>query len=209
MADYNVNHVAKVGHLKTVLQDTKARLADPIKFVSVANNTVSFFKTADGSGTAAFSFNFPSELVLDQLKTTFVANFAWSSATYPGSTNPNLDGKPVLVIAVKETDAAGTVTTTYSFLNMEDLVDIYTAADNSITINGYTVAVKINPDANNRLTLTATGLKVDVDDKADKDADAVEGNIAVFDASGNPVDSNTTFATDAEITALITEVYGA
>lgn len=209
MPDYNVNHVAKVGHLKTLLQDTKARLADTIKYVSVAGHTVSFFKTADGSGTAAFSFNFPSELVLDQLKTTFVGNFAWSSATYPGSTNPNLDGKPVLVIAVKDTDAAGTVTTTYSFLNMETLVDIYTAADNSIAVNGYRIAVKIDPAQGNRLTLTANGLMVDVSDKADKDTTAVEGNIAVFDASGNPVGSDTTFATDTEITAMITDVYGA
>ncbi|MBQ6737211.1 MAG: hypothetical protein IJP41_01990, partial [Synergistaceae bacterium] len=109
--DYNVTHAAKVGHLKQLLQDTKVRLTDTIKFVSCANNTISFFKTADGSGTAAFSFNFPSELVLDQLKTKFVGNFVWSSATYPGSTNPELDGKPVLVIAIKETDAAGTATT--------------------------------------------------------------------------------------------------
>ncbi|MBR0075155.1 MAG: hypothetical protein IJP96_05335 [Synergistaceae bacterium] len=207
--DYNVTHAAKVGHLKQLLQDTKVRLADTIKFVSCANNTVSFFKTADGSGTAAFSFNFPSELVLDQLKTKFVGNFVWSSATYPGSTNPELDGKPVLVIAIKETDAAGTATTSYSFLNMESLVDIYTAADKSITINGYTIGVKIDPAQGNRLTLTANGLMVDVSDKADKDTDAVAGNIAIFDENGNPIDSGTTFATDTEITAMIADVYGA
>lgn len=207
--DYNVTHAAKVGHLKQLLQDTKVRLTDTIKFVSCANNTVSFFKTADGSGTAAFSFNFPSELVLDQLKTKFVGNFVWSSATYPGSTNPELDGKPVLVIAIKETDAAGTATTSYSFLNMESLVDIYTAADKSITINGYTIGVKIDPAQGNRLTLTANGLMVDVSDKADKDTDAVAGNIAIFDENGNPIDSGTTFATDTEITAMIADVYGA
>ena len=207
--DYNVTHAAKVGHLKQLLQDTKVRLADTIKFVSCANNTVSFFKTADGSGTAAFSFNFPSELVLDQLKTKFVGNFVWSSATYPGSTNPELDGKPVLVIAIKETDAAGTATTSYSFLNMESLVDIYTAADKSITIDGYTIGVKIDPAQGNRLTLTANGLMVDVSDKADKDTDAVAGNIAIFDENGNPIDSGTTFANNAEITAMIADVYGA
>ncbi len=209
MADYNVNHIAKVGHLKTVLQDTKARLADTLKYVSVANNKVSFFKTADGSGTAAFSFDFPSELVLDQLKTTFVSNFAWSSATYPGSTNPNLDGKPVLVIAVKDTDAAGTVTTTYSFLNMESLVDIYTAADASIVINGYKIAVKIDPAQGNRLTLTANGLMVDVSDKADKITGATENEVALFDANGNLKRSETTFATNEEVTAMIADVYGA
>ena len=207
--EYNINHIAKVGHLKLLLQDTKTRLADAIKYVSVANNTVSFFKTTDGSGTAAFSFSFPNELVLDQLHTTFVSNFTWSAQTYPGSTDPDLDGKPVLVIAIKDTDAAGTVTTTYSFLNMYSLIDTYTAADNSITINGYQVSVKINQDANNRLELTETGLKVNVDDKAARDTDAVEGDIAVFDENGNPVDSGTAFATDTEVNAMIADVYSA
>ena len=206
--EYNINHAAKVGHLKLLLQDTKARLADTIKYVSVENNTVSFYKTADGSGTAAFSFNFPAELVLDQLHTTFVPNFVFSAETYPGATNPSLDGKPVLVIAVKETNG-GIATITYSFMDMTSLVDVYTAADNTITINGYTVAVKVNPAANNRLQATASGLMVDVDDKADKDADAVEGNIAVFDDNGNPVDSGTTFASDTEINAMIADVYSA
>ena len=206
MPDYNVNHIAKVGHLKTLLQDTKTRLADTIKYVSVANNTVSFFKTADGSGTAAFSFDFPAELVLDQLKTQFVSNFVFSTETYPGATNPNLDGKPVLVIAVKEKNGE-IITTSYSFLNMETLVDIYTAADTSITINGYTIAVKIDPAQGNHLTLTASGLLVDVSDKADKVANAVAGDIATLDANGNLADSGTTFATDAEITAMIADVY--
>ena len=205
--DYDVTHAAKVGHLKQLLQDTKVRLADTIKFVSCANNTVSFFKTADGSGTAAFEFSFPNELVLDALKTTFVPNFVFSAETYPGATNPSLDGKPVLVIAVKETTAAGVVTTTYNFLNMGDLVDIYTAADASVTINGYTIAVKIDPAQGNRLTLTANGLMVDVSDKADKVANATAGDIATLDANGNLVDSKTTFATDTEVAAMIADVY--
>ena len=147
--------------------------------------------------------------MLDQLKTKFEPNFVFNAETYPGATNPSLDGKPVLVIAVKDTTAAGTVTVTYSFLNMETLVNIYTAADASITINGYTIAVKIDPAQGNRLKLTANGLMVDVSDKADKDSDAVEGNIAVFDDNGNPVDSDTTFATDTEVTAMIADVYSA
>lgn len=208
MPDYNVNHVAKVGHLKQLLQDTKARLADTIKYVSVVNNSVCFFKTADGSGTAAFSFDFPAEMVLDQLKTKFVANFVYDAAEYPDTTDPDLDGKPVLVIAVKNSNG-GIVTTSYSFLNMESLIDIYTAADNSILINGYAISVKIDPAQGNHLTLTASGLLVDVSDKADKVANATAGDIATLDAAGNLVDSGTTFATDAEITALIAEVYSA
>ena len=206
--EYNVTHIAKVGHLKLLLQDTKARLADTIKYVSVSGNTVSFFKTADGSGTAAFSFDFPSELVLDQLHTKFEPNFTFSAETYPGATNPSLDGKPVLVIAVKETNG-GITTTTYSFLNMHTLVDIYTAADNSITINGYQVSVKISPDAGNALALRNNGLYVDISGKADKDTDAVVDNVAVFDANHNPVDSGHAIATSTEVTAMLDSVWGA
>ena len=49
--------------------------------------------------------NLPSEQFLDLTKTTYVDSFTWSSTTYPNSTNPNLDGKPVLVLALKMTAA--------------------------------------------------------------------------------------------------------
>lgn len=60
----------------------------------------------------------PADQFLDLAKTTFVNPFTWSNVLYPGSIDPNLDGKPVLVLAL--TDGTNT---TYSFLNMEDLVD--------------------------------------------------------------------------------------
>ena len=182
--------------------------ASAIHSGSVSGNTVSFYTSTDQSGTAIFSFDFPAELVLDQLKTTFVDDFAWSATTYPDTTNPNLDGKPVLVIAVKETNG-GIVTTSYSFLNMEDLVDIYSAADNSITINGYNVSVKISPDAGNALELKSNGLYVDISGKADKVTNATAGNIASLDANGNLADSGHAIATDAEVTAMLDEVFGA
>ena len=51
--------------------------------------------------TPACSIDIPTEYLLDQAKTTFVQEFAYSEELYPGSTNPELDGKPVLVMAVK------------------------------------------------------------------------------------------------------------
>ena len=57
--------------------------------------------TVTQESTALAYFDFPEKLFLDQAGTTVVENFAWSAATYPGSTNPNLDGKTVLVLAVK------------------------------------------------------------------------------------------------------------
>lgn len=64
-----------------------------IKSLGVDGNTVNFYTSTDKSGTAAFSVDFPSELFLDQTKTTFVAKFKFDAATYPGATDPKLDGK--------------------------------------------------------------------------------------------------------------------
>ena len=72
-----------------------------IKSLGVDGNTVNFYTSTDKSGTAAFSVDFPSELFLDQTKTTFAAKFKFDAATYPGATDPKLDGKPVMVLAVK------------------------------------------------------------------------------------------------------------
>lgn len=79
--------------------------------------------------------NIPAEQFLDLTKTTFVQSFAWSSTTYPGSTNPNLNGKPVLVLALKDED--GNIA--YSFLSLEDLIDVYKGTS-PITVSGNTIS---------------------------------------------------------------------
>lgn len=84
----------------------------------------------------------PKEQFLDLTKTTFVQNFKWSSTTYPNSTNPGLEGKPVLVLALK--NAQNTSDTTddtiaYSFLNMYELVDTYTGTS-PITVSGRAIS---------------------------------------------------------------------
>ena len=55
--------------------------------------------------------------------------------------------------------------------------------------NGYAIAVKISQAANNAITLKNDGLHVDISGKQDRDTDAVENNIAKFDANGNAVDA--------------------
>lgn len=85
-------------------------------------------KKAIGDAIAAL----PKEQFLDLTKTTFVQSFAWSSTSYPGSTNPSLEGKPVLVLALKNNSDN---TVAYSFLNMYELVDTYTA-DSPINVSG-------------------------------------------------------------------------
>lgn len=172
-----------------------------IKSLGVDGNTVNFYTSTDKSGTAAFSVDFPSELFLDQIKTTFVAKFKFDAATYPGATDPKLDGKPVMVLAVKGENPDSC---TYSFLSMAALVDTYKAkavgkdASTTVTIAGYEVDVKVNVSAaaGNALTLKDDGLyvptpeEVDISGKADKVTGATTGNLAALDGEGNLTDSD-------------------
>ena len=189
MADLDLTKQATIGHLK-----------------SLAEKTVTAIETAIA--------DIPAEMFLDQTKTQFVGSFAFNASTYPGATNPNLDGKPVLVLAVKGIDHNNNdaVTTTFSFLNMATLVDTYKAATGNtakiITINGYTItfnvsanannavevlndgiAVRVSTTANNAHTKDANGLYVRTNDKTDKVSGATAGNVASLDASGNLEDS--------------------
>lgn len=166
----------------------------------------------------------PVEMFLDQAKTKFVQSFAFTQETYPGGTDPNLNGKPVLVLALKARDHNNNnaETITYSFLNMETLVDTYTAkaGDSAKILNiaGYEIEVKIDPSNDNAIEVTANGLKVNITGKADKVANATAGHVASLDANGNLADSGviaanilTTadVATDAEATEMIDEIFGA
>lgn len=183
---YSESNIANVGHLKQLVQDVKTRLDTTLKSMSVSGNKVSFFTSTDASGTAAFSFDFPTEYFLDQAKTTFASSFSWSATTYPNSTNPNLNGKPVLVLAVKGTDG----TTTYSFINVASLIDTYTSGNTStLTISGRTITVKVSAATNNAITIKSDGLHVDISGKADKVSSATANDLAALDANGNLVDS--------------------
>lgn len=169
------------------------------KDVKYANSTVYFFDeaapaTADEYATKAVkSVNLPEEQVLDQAKTSVVDSFAWSAETYPESTNPNLDGKPVLVLAVK--GESGSVS--YSFVSLGKLVDPFTFADSdtvAFTADGYDVTadVKISAEEGNIISEKGDGIYAanqDISGKADKVAGAVEGNLAKLDANGNLVDA--------------------
>ena len=208
MPDYNENHIARLKHLASLGTRVNTELGATFRSASVSGNTVSFFNSKDGTGTAAFTFDFPEEMFLSQTGTELVDNFTFSAATYPGATDPNLDGKPVLVLAVRGN--ALTPTTNYSFVSLERLIGVYTAGDNSIDINGYTVAVKRSAVTGNLIELKSDGLYVGSDNtKADKVTGATAGNIATLDANGNLVDSGVTFASDADVNAMITSVFGA
>lgn len=202
------------------IDEVASTAADAIKKVAVSGSTVNFYKNknaVEGTDTADFTFDFPSELVIDAAKTNFEPNFKFSAATYGSDTiNPNLDDKPVLVLGVKTTTATGATSTAYSFLNLYDLVDIYTikTGDSSkvLAIDGKEIEIKISATANNALTVQDDGLYVDISGKQDKDTDAVENNIAKFDTSGNVVDAGIVvddivltshIATNAEVTEVL------
>ena len=145
--------------LMTQIAAASAASSDAFRSVSYANNTLSFFTNAAGTGTAAATVNLPKELFLDQTKTVFVPSFAFQTGgvdNYTGATNPNLEGKPVMVLAVKGEDNS----IAYSFLDMSTLVDTYSAADASVTVSGYTIGVNISATAGNALTLNPDGLHV-------------------------------------------------
>lgn len=83
-----------------------------------------------------------------------------------------------------------------------DLVDTYTAEalDNSMSLtvesNVIKGKVKISTASGNIITVEEDGIYVaatDISGKMDKDTDATTGNIAVFDDSGNAIDSGKNF----------------
>lgn len=196
---YDINKLVKLASLKALAEKVNTELSTAFKSGKVEGNKVKLFTSTDKTGTAAFEFDFPVEMVLDQAKTAFVPKFAWSDATYPGSADPKLEGKPVMVLAVKGSDGS----VTYSFMGMAALVDTYKAktdgkdASTTVTIAGYEVDVKVNvsKEPNNVLEARADGLYVpkpqetDISGKADKVQPAVDGNFAGLDASGNLTDS--------------------
>ena len=216
---YNESSLVKLGALKSLAQRTKSELdavslvaANAIKYVSTSGNTVSFFTSSDGTGTAAFTVDFPSEMVLDAARTTFVPNFAFNTTNYPGATNPSLEGKPVLVLAVKTTTAAGAESVNFSFLDLEALIDTYTikAGDSAkvLSISGNEIEFHVSAVANNAITVQNDGLHVDISGKTDKVANATEGNLAGLDGNGNLTDSGVGIATSAEVTEVLNEVFG-
>lgn len=162
----NLSQPATLGNLKQTVENMKVYI-DSDKTVSIKgylkeNNTHKFYNTSTPTADTApiFSFDVASEYFLDQTKTTFVQEFAWSDATYTGSTNPNLDGKPVFVLAVKGEDSVS-----YSFVNLETLIDTYKTKDSAtlsldITDNEISGNVNISAEEGNAVVQKNDGLYV-------------------------------------------------
>lgn len=206
------DNLVKLGQLQTALTRVKTEIDNldgkTFSSVDVSNGKINFYATTDHTGTALESIDLPEEIFLDQTQTTFIQSFAWSNVAYPGSTNPSLEGKPVLVLAVKG-DKTTNPTQTYSFINLEKLVDTYTASNSGINISGYSIGLNLSTIAGNFATIDNSGLYVGAGGgKVDKVTSAVAGNIVTFGASGAIIDSGYTIAGDSDINAMITGIFG-
>lgn len=216
MADtYRVKDAPQIGGIQTMAQRIKARLdalengGTAIKDAKLEGNVLKFYNTTDtATATPVRTIDIPAEMFIDPVHTTIVPNFTFSTSTYPNATNPNLNGKTVFVLAVKTVSNDGLTTTTdYSFVDASALVDVYTASDTTITVSGYKFKVNVSAAANNAITLKNDGLHVDISGKISKVSGATAGNFAVFDSDGGVADSGSRFATDAEFTAMLNEIF--
>lgn len=175
---YSVKDIPQIGGIKTMLQRINTKLAE--------------LESIRGK-------------ILDQINTAIVENFVWSAERYPDSTNPNLDGKAVFVFAV--TGNGDNPTTSYSFVDMDKLIDVYTAGDRSITISGYQINVRLSTTADNAITLENDGLYVNIGGKIDKVTGGTAGNIATLTSDGGIADSTYRIATNAEFAEMLDEVF--
>lgn len=135
---------------------------EALKGVKSDGNTIQFYTDQAMEGSATFTIDLPEEYFLDQTKTVFVEAFTWSAETYPDSTNPELDGKPVLVLAVKSQDGSEV---TYSFINLEKMIDVYTGGQTqtatiAVSGNEITATVRVSATAGNQIVTNEDGLFV-------------------------------------------------
>ena len=132
---YQTTDLVTVGQVKTLANRIALRLtalesAKNIRAVVVddATKTLKFYSVLASEITQSTVpetiFNYPEEIYLSQTGTEIVENFTFSAAAYPGATDPNLDGKTVLILAVKGDDPTNP-TKTYSFVNMSNIFTNY------------------------------------------------------------------------------------
>lgn len=179
MADVITKKPVALDQLTIVKEYVDNNNEGSIKGVNYANNTISFYDNPENSGSPLKTISLPEEMVIDLTKSTVVSSFAWSNETYPGSTNPNLDGKPVFVLAVK-----GDTSVTYSFVTLADIAksisgDSTTTMTTEVAEGKVKANVKISAQEGNALTVAADGLYVTTN-----------------------VNANITFATDQEVRDL-------
>lgn len=127
------------GLMETVIADGDKAAFKAFDF---ANNTIKIYHTEDKSDTPE-TISLPEEMFLDQAKTKFVNPFTWDEDTYPDSEDPDLDGKPVMVLAVKGDDSVE-----YSFVSLESLMVVCTGENTATANTSVSADSKISVDIN-------------------------------------------------------------
>ncbi len=99
---------------------------------------------------------------LDLSAVSLEKNFTWNADSYPNSTDPDLNGKPVLVLSL-----VGGENVTYKFIDMSmfvyDKQDTQTA-ETVLSDNKFAVNVKISAEDNNVLVKRDDGLYASIPD---------------------------------------------
>lgn len=193
--------------LQTALTGVKNQLdaLDAKNFggIKLTDRTIGLYATDDTSGTPLATITLPSDLRLDQAKTTFAPSFTFNATTYPGATNPNLNGKPVLVLAV--TDGTNT---TYSFLNVASLVTTYVPLNKGITISGSSIGANVSSTTDNLLSIDSNGLFVGHDASKVNTVAGAANNFVAFGANGAIKDSGYAVASTSDINSMLTNIFG-
>lgn len=173
------------------------KVAQDIKAIGFSDDGLKLlcYKTVDKSDTPD-EIDIPEELLkdwfFDVTKSGVVENFEWSETTYPDTTDPDLDGKPVVVFALSKGEDIH-----YSFASLEGLVATYegedsTSATTTITDGKIKSEVKISTKEGNGLSVDEEngGLYVNAADEldyaTDEDIDALFETKTTFpDESGD------------------------
>lgn len=142
--------------------ETDALLKNKVGFAEYKDNKISLYDSSSKDNVIG-EIDLPVDMVVDQIKTKFSQKFKFDSTTYLDTENPNLDGKPVLVLAIKTSATADT----FSFLNMESLVDVYTGGTTKSAIISVdpetgviTNVVRISAETGNKIVQKDDGLFV-------------------------------------------------
>lgn len=175
-------------HLEIVKNYINNNDAENIKSAEFVDDTLKFYTTEDKSGEAIAEITLPEETFLDGSKTEIVSDFSWSKTKYPKSTDPELDGKAVLVLAVK----AGK-TVRYSFASLDSVITRLTdgeteSANVSVADDAVSLNVKISELSDNRVIIKDDGLYVGTVDNTPTWTVSTDEEVwKLFSVSGAPI----------------------
>ena len=201
---YQTTDLVTVGQVKAMGTRIAARLTaleskKAIRTVVVDNNakTMKFYSVPASDITSSTvpetTFNYPEELYLSQTGTTIVENFVFSAATYPGATDPNLDGKTVLILAVRGDNS----TVVYSFVNMSSIYSDFMPKDT--TASAGNLAEWQSDGTVTDSSIAGAGVLTTI-------SGSTANNVMMFDSNGKVADSGHGIATDAEFNEMLDEV---